>query len=161
MKALRFHGSGRPLGVEDVTPPAPGEDDGVMRVAGCGDPRKAAARGAGGRVTDATSVRGLGAIVEGEARCMSSEAHLHPDPARVAGACKRHLLTDAVWAAGAVELYESLGFEVVADPVRPEEIGEACDTCRLLVLMQFRTIYAHRVTEAAPAEMGSRAEDVP
>lgn len=89
-------------------------------------------------------VRDLGAIVEGEARRMLSEAHLHPDPARVADGWQRRFVTDAARGKEAVELYESLGFEVVADPVRPEEMGEQCDTCRLLVLMGFRTIYTRR-----------------
>ncbi|HSM09320.1 MAG TPA: hypothetical protein VLA33_09920 [Gemmatimonadota bacterium] len=112
-------------------------------------------------MTDPAPVRGLGAIVEGEARRMLSEAHLHPDPARVADGWERRFVTDAKRAAEAVELYESLGFEVVADPVRPEEMGEQCDTCRLLVLLKFRTIYTRRVPEAAPGEMGGRAEDDP
>lgn len=36
MKALRFHGTGRPLSVEDLAPAAPGENEVVVRVAGCG-----------------------------------------------------------------------------------------------------------------------------
>lgn len=112
-------------------------------------------------MTNPTSARGLGAIVEGEARRMLSEAHLRPDPARVADGWERRFVTDAKRAAEAVELYESLGFQVVADPVRSDEMGEPCDACRLLVLLKFRTIYTRRVTEAVPGEMGDRAEDDP
>lgn len=36
MKALRFHGDGRPLAIEDVPLAVPGEDEVVVRVAGCG-----------------------------------------------------------------------------------------------------------------------------
>jgi 6-hydroxycyclohex-1-ene-1-carbonyl-CoA dehydrogenase len=36
MKALRFHGVGRPLALEVVSLPAPAEDEVVVRVAGCG-----------------------------------------------------------------------------------------------------------------------------
>jgi len=36
MKALRFHGHGRPLTLEDVALAAPGYDEVVVRVAGCG-----------------------------------------------------------------------------------------------------------------------------
>jgi 6-hydroxycyclohex-1-ene-1-carbonyl-CoA dehydrogenase len=36
MKALRFHEVGRPLALEDVSLPAPAEDEVVVRVAGCG-----------------------------------------------------------------------------------------------------------------------------
>jgi len=95
-------------------------------------------------MTDPDSIRGLGAIVEGEVRRMLSDAHLHPDPARLADGWERRFVADAKRAAEAVELYESLGFEVVADPVRPEEMGEQCDTCRVLVFMRFRTIYTRR-----------------
>lgn len=112
-------------------------------------------------MTNPDPVGGLRAIVEGEARRMLSEAHLHPDPARVADGWERRFVTDAVRAADAVALYESLGFEVVTDSVRPEEMGGRCDACRLLVLMQFRTIYTRRVTEAVPGEMGDRVEDDP
>lgn len=89
-------------------------------------------------------VRGLAAIVEGEARRLLSDAQLRPDPARMADGWERRFVADAVRAAEAVELYECLGFEAVADPMRPEEMGEQCDACRLLVLLRFRTIYTRR-----------------
>ena len=36
MRAAVFHGSGRPLEITDVPTPAPGPDDVLLRVAGCG-----------------------------------------------------------------------------------------------------------------------------
>lgn len=89
-------------------------------------------------------LRGLGAIVEGEARRVLSEAQLRPDPARLAGGWERRFVADAARAAEAVELYEALGFEAVADPLGTGELGEQCDGCRLVALLRFRTVYTRR-----------------
>jgi hypothetical protein len=92
----------------------------------------------------AESARRLGAIVETEARRLLSEATLRPDPARVADGWERRFVADAARAEEAVELYERLGFEAVADPLRADEMGEDCEECRLLALLQFRTVYTRR-----------------
>lgn len=86
-------------------------------------------------------IRQLGAMVEGEARRVLSEAGLRPDPARLAAGWQRRFVTDETRAAEAVELYEQLGFEAVADPVSANEVGEQCDDCRLLAMLRFRTVY--------------------
>ena len=46
-----------------------------------------------------------------------------------------------------VALYEELGFEVVADPVKPEQLVDDCQDCRLLILLEFKTIYTRRKTD--------------
>ena len=89
-------------------------------------------------------VPGLGAIVEGEARRVLSEMQLRPDPARLAAGWERRFVADATRAAEAVELYERLGFEAVADPLRSGELGERCDACQLAALLRFRTVYTRR-----------------
>lgn len=86
----------------------------------------------------------LSFLVESEARRVLSESQLRPDPARLADGWERRFIADASRADEAVALYESLGFEVVADPIRPDEMGEDCEDCRLLALMKFRTIYTRR-----------------
>ena len=88
--------------------------------------------------------RGLGPIVETEARRVLSEAQLRPDPERIADGWERRFIADAKRTRESIELYESLGFEVVADPLRTHEMGEECDDCLLVALMQFRTIYTRR-----------------
>jgi hypothetical protein len=40
-----------------------------------------------------------------------------------------------------VDLYDSLGFEVAADPVRREQVTGDCDDCRIALLLEFKTIY--------------------
>ena len=89
-------------------------------------------------------MRGLDSIVDSEARRVLSEAQLRPDPARVADGWERRFIADAARTREACELYESLGFEVVADPLRAGELGEECDDCLLVALAQFRTIYTRR-----------------
>lgn len=86
----------------------------------------------------------LGAIVEGEAHRVLSEAQLRPDPARIAAGWERRFVADAARAAEAVELYERLGFEAVADPLRTGEMGEQCEECQLVALLRFRTVYTRR-----------------
>ena len=75
---------------------------------------------------------------------MLSEAQLRPDPARLADGWERRFIADAARAAEAVELYERLGFEAVADPLRTNEMGEQCDACQLVALLRFRTVYTRR-----------------
>lgn len=82
----------------------------------------------------------LGAVVEGEARRVLTEAQLAPDPRRGADGWERRFITDARRAEEVIALYEELGFEVAADPIRPEELGDECDECQL-ALLQFKTIY--------------------
>jgi hypothetical protein len=38
-------------------------------------------------------------------------------------------------------LYEELGFEVVADPIRIDDLNDDCEDCQLVALRQFRMVY--------------------
>jgi hypothetical protein len=95
---------------------------------------------------DSEVARRLSGMVEAEARRMLSEAQLAPDPARVADGWERRFITDATRTPEVVALYESLGFEVVADPIRREDFPDGCDDCQLVALMGFRTIYTRRLS---------------
>jgi hypothetical protein len=86
----------------------------------------------------------LGPFVEQEARRFLSEAQLEGDPALLADGWERRFIADARRAEEAIELYESLGYEVLAEPVRKEELGEDCDDCQLLAALQFKTIYTRK-----------------
>ena len=83
-------------------------------------------------------------VVSAEARRVLSQAQLRPDPERVAAGWERRFITDARRAEELTALYRELGFEVAADPVRPEELGDDCEDCRLITLLQFKTIYTRR-----------------
>lgn len=90
------------------------------------------------------AARRLGAFVEAEARRTLSEAQLAPDPNRVASGWVRRFIADAVRAREAIALYESLGYEVCADPLRAEEMADDCQDCVLLAQLGFVTIYTRR-----------------
>jgi hypothetical protein len=86
----------------------------------------------------------LGPIVEREARRVLSQTQLEGDPARLADGWERRFIADARRAEEAIELYSQLGYEVCADPVRAEELGEECDDCQLLAALQFKMIYTRK-----------------
>ncbi len=83
-------------------------------------------------------------MVEEEARRDLSEAELTADPALVAEGWERRFVTDGRRATEVIDLYEELGYEVRAEPVRQEELENDCEDCQLIVLMQFKTIYTRK-----------------
>jgi hypothetical protein len=44
----------------------------------------------------------------------------------------------------AVALYESLGFEVAADPPPARDLPPGCGDCQVVVALQFRMIYTRK-----------------
>ena len=84
--------------------------------------------------------------LEAAARRVLSDDELAADPALLAEGWERRFTADARRAKEAVELYESLGFEVLARPLRPTELGDDCDACKLVVAFHFQTIYTRRKT---------------
>lgn len=91
----------------------------------------------------------LGLIVEQEAHRILSEAHLAPDPELIAQGWERRFMGDARRVQEAVELYKEMGFEVLTQPVRPAELTDDCDGCRLVVALQFQTIYTRKKQTAS------------
>jgi hypothetical protein len=87
----------------------------------------------------------LRAIAEAEALRALGTQRVRANPARLAAGWERRFVTDATRAEEAVALYAALGFEVVADPVIPEDLDEGCDSCALATL--FRTVYTRRRPE--------------
>jgi hypothetical protein len=83
-------------------------------------------------------------IVESESRRALSEDQLRADPALIAEGWERRFVTDPSRLDEIVTLYEGLGYEVRAEPVRPAELGEHCDECELVSLLRFHTIYTRR-----------------
>lgn len=83
---------------------------------------------------------------EEELRVLSAAA-LSADPARLAAGWERRFLADGPRAAEAVALYESLGFEVAADPLAGADLPADCTDCQLATLLAFKTIYTRRPKE--------------
>jgi hypothetical protein len=86
----------------------------------------------------------LGPLIEQEAQRLLSERVLEGDPERLADGWERRFIADGRRAEEAIELYEQLGYEVCADPVRRDDVGEDCDDCQLVALLKFVTIYTRR-----------------
>jgi hypothetical protein len=83
---------------------------------------------------------------EEEHRVLSAAA-LTADPARLAAGWERRFLADGPRAAEAVALYESLGFEVAADPLSGPDLPSDCTDCQLATLLAFKTIYTRKPKE--------------
>jgi hypothetical protein len=73
-----------------------------------------------------------------------SDAQLTPDPALVAEGWERRFTADEQRAKEAMELYSQMGYEVRAEPVRPEELQDDCADCRTVVSFHFQTIYTRK-----------------
>ncbi len=88
-------------------------------------------------------IKPLGSVVQAEARRVLTEAQLEPDPQLLAEGWERRFIADLRRGEEMMKLYRDLGFEVRAEPVKPEEVGDECSDCQLLAL-QFRTIYTRK-----------------
>ena len=90
---------------------------------------------------DGTKVAALGQVVEREAQRVLSDGHFVADPRLLAEGWQRRFMADGVRAEEAMALYRSLGFEVLAQPVKAENVADECSDCRLLMALRFATIY--------------------
>ncbi len=98
----------------------------------------------GNRKTERELAASLGPFVEEEAKRLLSERVLEGDPERLADGWERRFIADGRRAEEAIELYEQLGYEVCADPVRRDDVGDDCDDCQLVALLKFVTIYTRK-----------------
>ena len=73
-----------------------------------------------------------------------SPGQLQADPDLVARGWERRFTADAQRAKEAMELYEKLGYEVRAEPVRPQELDDDCGECGTVVSFHFLAIYTRR-----------------
>lgn len=104
-------------------------------------PANAAATRPAGGDTDAEHGAEPGDAPTGGGEIDVLRGRVAPDPVRVAeGWTPRFVvgpdrLEEVVW------LYRELGFDVIADPVRPVDMEQDCRDCRLLVQLRFRYVY--------------------
>ncbi len=76
-----------------------------------------------------------------------SAGQLQADLALLAQGWQRRFTADAQRAKEAMELYEKLGYEVRAEPVRPEELDDDCEECGTVVAFHFVAIYTRRKSD--------------
>ena len=124
--------------------------DGAPRGAGHGE------RPAGACGDDPAREREGGATDAGRQR-------FAPDPARIAAGWTPRFAAGPDRIDEMTRLYQELGFEVVADPVRPEDAEDDCRDCRLLTLARFRFIYTRAAAgdSAKPEARATLAGDPP
>jgi hypothetical protein len=72
---------------------------------------------------------------------------LRADPALVALGWERRFTADEQRATEAIELYEKLGYEVCAEPLRSEEFGHGCEECCSTVAFRFLAIYTRKKSD--------------
>lgn len=66
------------------------------------------------------------------------------DPALLAEGWERRQLADPQRAAETTELYESLGFEVLAKELTESDFGDACKTCAVVGCQGYVMIYTRK-----------------
>lgn len=76
-----------------------------------------------------------------------SPGQLQADPALAAKGWERRFTADAQRAKEAMELYEKLGYEVRAEPVRPQELDDDCEDCGTVVSFHFLAIYTRKKSD--------------
>jgi len=86
----------------------------------------------------------LARYVEAEARRRFLDPHAAPDPELTAAGWERRFITDLKRVPEVLELYETLGYETRAEPLRPDELADDCQDCQLATF-GFRSIYTRRV----------------
>jgi len=64
-----------------------------------------------------------------------------PDPARIADGWTPRFVVGPDRLEEVLRLYRELGFEAVADPIRPPDMEDDCRDCRLLVQLRFQYVY--------------------
>jgi hypothetical protein len=97
--------------------------------------------GAGGHGKDVEPLR---FIVSAEAQRVLSSAQIEANPARIAEGWERRFIADGPRAEEMMRVYEDIGFEVLAEPILPEHVGDQCEDCQLLIRLQFKMIYTRR-----------------
>lgn len=97
-----------------------------------------------GRDDERPLERALEFILESEAKRALSAAQIEADPARIAQGWTRRFIIEGARAAEMIRLYEELGYEVCADPIRGDSVSDECEDCRLVLALDFKMIYTRR-----------------
>ncbi len=83
-------------------------------------------------------------IVQSEARRALSASQIEADPVRLAEGWSRRFIIEGARVEEMIRLYEGLGYEVCADPIRGETVSNDCVDCQLVMALDFKMIYTRR-----------------
>lgn len=100
--------------------------------------------GAPAAAAGAPSAGPLASLVRAEALRDEAAGRIRPDPARIAAGWERRFVIEKGRAADLTRLYAQAGFEVVQDPVPPELLDDECVDCRLIVQLEYVSLYTRR-----------------
>lgn len=90
----------------------------------------------------------LASLVRAEALRSEAAGRIRPDPARIAAGWERRFVIERGRAADLARLYAQAGFEVVQDPVPAELLDEQCVDCRLIVQLEYVSLYTRKPARA-------------
>lgn len=86
----------------------------------------------------------LASLVRAEAVRNEAAGRIRPDPARIAAGWERRFVIEKGRAADLARLYAQAGFEVAQDPVPPELLDDECVDCRLVVQLEYVSLYTRK-----------------
>jgi hypothetical protein len=89
------------------------------------------------------------------------DADSPPDAALMAAGWERRFVADPIRAREAAALYESLGFDVHAEPLKPTELGAQCEDCQLIVCHTYVTLYTRKAECSVSPSGGQNVESFP
>lgn len=72
------------------------------------------------------------------------DLNFEADPRLVAEGWERRFMADNQRASEAVELYSSLGYEVRAESISPDELSDECADCQLVICHTYVMIYTRK-----------------
>ena len=74
-------------------------------------------------------------------------ARFKPDPHLLAQGWEYRFVAGGPRLLETTELYEQLGFEVLARIVPPESVADECEGCRVVVLLELKMVYTRRQSQ--------------
>jgi hypothetical protein len=86
----------------------------------------------------------LASLVRTEALRSEAAGRIRPDPARIAAGWERRFVIEKGRAADLTRLYLQAGFEVAQDPVPPELLDDECVDCRLVINLEYVSLYTRK-----------------
>jgi hypothetical protein len=91
----------------------------------------------------------LASLVRAEALRDEAAGRIRPDPARLHAGWERRFVIERARAADLARLYVQAGFEVEMDPVPPELLDDECIDCRLVVQLEYVSLYTRKAGHGA------------
>jgi len=83
-------------------------------------------------------------MVSVESHRLDSDLNFTPNPALISQGWERRFVSYGQRMQEAIDLYQELDFEVHLEPLRQEELLEACGDCQALAILELKTLYTRK-----------------